>query len=323
MNGKKRWVKIAALLLIAGLALCAAALWAAGFDFNTFSIAEYVTNTYVVDKPFQSLTVLGDTESIALAPSEDGLCRVVCREEKKAPHAVRIDGDMLTVENTGKRPWLFINFGFFADHPSVTVYLPRRDYQALAVKAATGDLQIPADFSFDSIQAALTTGDVFCAATANQAITVQTSTGKIELNGVKARSVSLKASTGAIRVCDAVCEKDMQLHVSTGKTAMENVNCESLTSTGSTGSLTLEGVIASQSFDLQRSTGSIRLDRCDAGEIRISTGTGSVSGTLLSEKRFFAHSGTGRVSVPDTSSGGRCEISTGTGSIQMEIAAAK
>lgn len=319
MRENKRWGRIAVGLVIAGLLLGAGALASVGFDFSRLSTASYTTNTYIVDKPFQSITVIGDTEKIAFVPSEDGVCRVICREEEKAPHTVRIDGDMLTIENTDSRAWHFINFSFFTDPPAVTVCLPGQAYGALSVKASTGNLDIPADFSFDSIQASLTTGDIACRASAKGALALQTSTGRIILSGVQAESVQLKSSTGSIQVDETACSGSMEIHVSTGRTALSSVTCGSLTSTGSTGSLALTGVIANGAMHLQRSTGSIRLDGCDAGEISADTSTGSISGTLLTEKTFSAHSSTGRVNVPGTAGGGRCSLTSGTGSISIEI----
>ena len=300
MGGRKRGLIVAVVLLAAGALVCCAALASVGFDFSKLSIGNYETNVYAVDGRFQHIIIRGDREKIALAPSEDGKCRVVCREDEKEPHAVRVDNDTLTVESTARRTWFFVDFSFFAEGPSVTVYLPRDAFGTLIVEGSTGDVAIPADFSFDSIRVTLSTGSVDCRAASAGTVTVKTSTGGIRIAGVK-------------------CAGDVEVSVSTGGTMLENVTCQNLLSSGSTGGLTLKNVIASGAFDLERSTGSIRFEGCDAEVILAKTSTGSVTGTLRSGKVFSAHSDTGRVEVPGDGSGGRCKITTSTGGIRIGI----
>ena len=300
MGGKKRGLIAAAVLLAAGALLCGAALAAVGFDPGRLGTFNYVTNAYPVSGDFQHIVIRGDREKIALAPAEDGECRVVCREEEKEKHVIQVENGTLTVESTARRRWFFVDFSFFAEGPSVTVYLPRAAFGTLTVEGSTGNVAIPADFSFDSIHVTLSTGSVDCRAASAGAMIVKTSTGGIRIAGVK-------------------CAGDVEVSVSTGGTMLENVTCQNLLSTGSTGGLTLKNVIASGKFDLRRSTGSIRFERCDAETILAKTSTGSVTGTLLTNKTFSAHSDTGQVEVPGGGSGGRCEITTSTGGIRIGI----
>ncbi|MBO4926390.1 MAG: DUF4097 family beta strand repeat protein [Clostridia bacterium] len=300
MRGRKRGLIVAAVLLAAGALVCGAALASAGFDFSRLGMVEYKTNTYAVSGDFQHILLRGDREKIVFAPSEDGACRVVCREDEKEPHAVRVENDTLTVESTARRAWFFVDFSFLTSGPSVTVYLPRDAYGALSVEGQTGDVAIPADFSFDSIQVTLSTGSVDCRA-------------------ASADAVRVKTSTGGVRIADVACRGDVEVRVSTGGAVLENVTCQNLLSDGSTGGLTLKNVIASGKFDLRRSTGGIRFESCDAETILVKTSTGSVTGTLRSGKVFSAHSDTGRVEVPGGGSGGRCEITTSTGGIRIGI----
>ena len=319
MNGKKRGWMLGVLLVIAGVLICGAALAAVGFDFSKLGTGKYAVNTYEASGSFRRIAVLGDTEKIVFALSEDGGSRVVCREKEDEPHTVRVEDGTLTVENTARGKWRLMDFSFWTEGPAVTVYLPEKAYLALTVDAHTGDVEIPADFSFDSLQVTLSTGSVSCRAAAAGDAAIQTGTGRIWLSGLKAGAVRLRTGTGAIHAEDVVCEGDFEAHVSTGGAALERVACGSLVSTGSTGSLTLKDVIASGAFRLRRSTGSIRFDGCDAETIEAATSTGSVTGTLLTDKVFIARSATGRIEVPDTVTGGRCEITTSTGGIRIGV----
>ena len=321
MRGRKRSMLIAGILIVAGIVIAGTALAAVGFDFSKLSLASYVTNTYAAEGAFRSITVNGDTEDLTFVPAEDGVCRVVCHEREDEPHRVTVADGTLTIEKANGLNWHFFDFGFLKEGPSVTVYLPEKAYQALSIRMDTGDVKLPADFSFDSADIHLSTGDVECAASVAGQLTVRTSTGQIRLSDLAAAGISLTTSTGGIRGANVQCQGSVEIKVSTGSTTLENVTCGSLQSTGSTGGMTLKGVTASGAITLRRSTGSIRFDGCDAAELTVTTDTGSVKGTLLTDKIFQAHSDTGRVSVPKTTTGGRCEVNTDTGSIELEVLA--
>ena len=256
-----------------------------------------------------------------LKPSEDGVCRVVCHENEKEQHHVRVEGDTLLIEKDKKSIWqfVFVNFGAWTDTPSVTVYLPETEYKALSIDASTGDADIPSDFRFESIRVKVSTGDIKCEASADGEINLRASTGGISLTGVSAGEANLTTSTGGIQAMDVICGGHMETKVSTGRTTLENVICEGLTSTGDTGSISMTRVIVSGELNVERDTGSVRFEECDAGTIFVETDTGDVTGTLLTEKIFITDTDTGSVDVPKTISGGRCEISTDTGDIRIQI----
>ena len=319
MNGRKHSVIIALILIIAGLLAAGASLASVGFDLSKLSTETYVTRTIEVNGDFSSITVAGDTEDIVFASSDDGMCRVVCREPEDEPHRAEASDGTLTIESTGRNRWHFFSFGFLAEGPSVTVYLPGKDYNALDVQSDTGDLMLPEDITFDSVNIRLSTGGVDCMASVQGLLSVRTSTGHIVLSGMSANAIQLSAGTGDVRIAYAECPGGIEISTGTGETVLDSVTCRELVSTGSTGSLTMKNVIASGAFNLRRSTGSIRFDACDAAEITARTDTGSVKGSLLTGKTFSAHSGTGSVDVPESAAGGRCEVSTDTGSIRIEV----
>ena len=317
----RKWKITAAVLLIAGVIICAVSLATLGFDFKKLNTVKYTTNTYELTESFSNITIDTDTADVIFKLSEDGTCKVECHEDEKEPHHVRAEGDTLRIGKDSKSIWQFLtfNFGFWTDTPSVTVYLPETEYKALSVDASTGDVDIPADFSFESIQVKLSTGDVRCKASAAGDITIRTSTGSIRLSDVSAGNVSLTASTGGIHAENVKCEGRVETKVSTGKTTLENITCESFASDGDTGDLSLKRVIVSGEMNIERDTGDVKFDRCDAETIVVETDTGDVTGTLLTEKVFITKTDTGSVDVPKSVTGGRCEISTDTGDIRIEI----
>ena len=298
MNRRKHWTITAVVLIVIGLLIGVAALASIGFDFKRLSMTEYATNTYDVKDSFHRITIKAHTEKIALLPSENETCTVVCHEDVNNPHKVRVEKDTLVIDSDWKFKW-YIDFGALVEKQSITVYLPETIYQALSIDGDTGDVNIPADFTFDSIDVKLDTGDLSCRASVTGDLTVRTDTGKIELRDLSAGNISLKTDTG--------------------RNELVSITCTSLSSKGDTGSITMTDVIVSGPIRIERDTGSVRFDNCDAESIFVETDTGSVKGTLLTEKTFITKTDTGSIDVPRTTGGEICEIKTDTGDIRIEI----
>ncbi len=293
---KKRWLLAALILVVAGGVIFAGSSAALGFEYGALSTARCETVTHEIKDRFDRIDVSTAVGDVLLAPAEDGVCRVVCREAPDKPHAVAVEGGTLTVRSaeSGAR------FGVFLDRVSVTVYLPERAYAALTVRADTGDVEVPGDLRFGSVELSGSTADIRCAASAEGSMRVQTATGSVRLGDL---------SAGALTVS-----------VGTGESTLSGVRCRSLRAEATTGDLNLRDVIAEGELSLRTTTGDIRPDRCDAASLAIAATTGDVSGTLCSEKQFTARTGTGDVSLPASASGGSCDIETTTGDILIEIA---
>ncbi len=277
-NTTKAWLIAAASLVIIGCILFAVVMAVTGRDRSELSTVRYETNTYRITEPFSALSLTTDTADITFAPSDDGKCRVECYEEEHAKHSVSVENNTLTVSIDDQRSWDEY-IGFF-DSPKITVYLPDTEYGALVIQESTGNVEIPEDFSFESVDISASTGSVDLGASAREAVRIGTSTGDIQAENISAGSFELSVSTGKVTVSGVNCSGDITVSVSTGKAQLSDVSCQSVISTGTTGNIT---------------------------------------GSLLTDKVFIAASDTGSVEVPRTVSGGRCEIDTDTGNIRIEI----
>ena len=297
---KKASILAAVLLIAVGLALCAGAFYAVGFDFTRFDTTAYEANTYPISETVQRIEIEGGEADIALAPFADGGVRVVCMEGEHVRYQVWTEAGTLRISEPGKRAWYTYLIPFSKDL-RMTVYLPAGEYEALRINGRTGDVEIPDAFSFGSLAVRLSTGD-------------------IGIRGLHAGEMELSVSTGDISANAVVCDGDLAISVSTGDAELTEVTCRRFVSTGSTGSIKLADVVASEDLSIERSTGDVRFDDCDAAQIRVKTSTGSVRGTLRSEKTFVTKTSTGSVSVPENVSGGRCEITTTTGDIRITLA---
>jgi DUF4097 and DUF4098 domain-containing protein YvlB len=309
---------IGAALVIIGAIIFVAVMTAYRWDFSKLGSAKYETNTYEITEDFSSICVNTETADILFVASEDGTCRVVCYESEKTRHSVEVRDGTLTVAMVDERAWVD-HIGFSFKTPKITVYLPASEYASVCIKESTGDVEIPKNFSFESMDISISTGDVKNYASASGMVKIKASTGDILVEGVSAGAMDISVTTGKVTASDVNCQGDVTINVSTGKAEVTNLRCVNLTSDGSTGNIKLNNVIADELLSVERSTGDVRLDGCDAGELYLKTTTGSITGTLLTEKVFQAKSTTGRVDVPNTITGGRCAASTTTGNIEISI----
>ena len=314
----KIWLIVAAALILLGAILFVGVMSTMGWNFKNLSTVRYETNEYEISETYQSISVLADTADIVFVPSEDGTTSVTCYEEQRMKHAVSVKDGTLLIEHTDTRKW-YQYIGISAGSPKITISIPAGAYEALSVKASTGDVTVPQKLGFERVNVSLSTGDAVCYASVSEELKIRTSTGSISVENLSAGSVDLRTSTGAIRVSSLTCTGTIKTAVSTGCTTLSNVTCGSLISSGSTGDLSMSNVIASGSFNIERGTGDVKFERCDAAEIFIETDTGDVKGSLLSEKVFIVDTDTGSKDVPKTVTGGRCEIDTDTGDVKITL----
>lgn len=321
----KKWLLIiAAALTAAGLLLMGGAFAAAGMDFTRFDTNKYEDKEYSVTEEFQNIDIQADEADVTLEYAEPRSIRtataeVFCTEREKTSYNVRVENGTLRINTDDKRKW-FDYIGMFTKSLSVKIVLPMQEYGTLTVSGQTGDVTVPGDFSFESTEIKVSTGDVTYSGSVQDALKIKTDTGSIRLNDVAAGPIDLIVSTGKITADKITAEENISIKVSTGRTVLTDLTCRNLVSSGDTGKLTMKNVIAAEDISVERSTGDVSFDRCDAENITVKTSTGDVTGTLLSEKIFFTKTSTGSVNVPQSMSGGKCDIKTSTGDIDIRIA---
>lgn len=314
----KVWLIIAASLVLIGCIIFGGVMSMFKWDFTKLSTVKYESNDYEINENYKNISIITHTADIVFVPSENLMTSVSCHEQKNVKHSVTVKDDTLVIEVVDMRKWyeyIGINFGT----PKITVYIPQGEYGMLSIKSSTGDVEIPKDFKFESIDVSESTGNVTNCASTLEYIKIKTSTGNISVENISAGALDLSVSTGRIIVSNVTTEGDVKINVTTGKTKMTNIECKSVISSGSTGNISLDNVIAAEKLSIERSTGDVKFNSCDAAEICVKTDTGHVTGTLLTDKVFITQTNIGSVNVPKTATGGRCEITTHTGDIKLEI----
>lgn len=248
--------------------------------FNMVSCGNHkITKEQEVDGSFENISISANKEAhISIEPSTDGKVKVVAVTHKKVNCDVKIDGTTLVVNIEDTRNWFGRVFEFHS--AKVIVYVPAGAYGNLQIKTTTGDTNVPASFSFESIIIDGTTGNITCNASAQNHIDISNTTGDVHINNVTTNSLSVDITTGKIE---------------------------------------LTNVITSGKMFLKATTGNIKFNGCDGAEIYAEATTGSITGTLLSPKIFLTSTTTGKIKVPHTTTGGVCDLETTTGKIDISI----
>lgn len=276
----KVWLILAATLMGIGCIAFAGVMTVLHWDFTNLTTHKFETSEFVISEEYHNISVSTKTANIVFLPSENAETTVICYEQQNMTHAVSVKDGTLQIQVEDTRKWYeYIGISFRC--PKITVYLPQGEYNALSVKSITGNIEIPKDFAF--------------------------------------QSVDLSVSTGDISVSGVTCSGDVAVYVTTGNATITDLQCKNLTTAGTTGDLYMRNVVAAQMFSAERNTGDITLERCDATELYLKTTTGHVTGSLLSQKVFTVSATTGHIEVPQNTGGGKCEIHTTTGNIKITL----
>ena len=315
---KKALIITGIILTVSGIRLVAAAIAISAGDFSLLTAKDYKTSTYTTAGDFSNISIESKETNIEFKLSADSGVSVVCTEKNRLGHTVTTQNGTLKIADIDEREW-YDYFSFFSQNLTMTVYLPKTQYESIKVDSHTGNIRLDSPFSFTNAEVKASTGNVTVSAGVSEKLNVKTSTGNIKIKNTKAGKMELSVSTGNILAESVECEGDISVNVSTGKTEFYDVTCKNFYSNGSTGNITVKDVVASGQFEFERSTGNVRFDNSDAENISVKTSTGNVTGTLRTKKVFITDSSTGRINVPETTSGGRCKITTSTGNIDIKL----
>ena len=294
----KRWLIIGSCLLGVGLILFLVGMTLLDWDFSKLDTETELRHTYEVSELFYDISIETSEADVEMKLSGDGTCKVVLLESEQYYHTVSVENEKLTILAINDRAW-FDYLNIAEDDKKIILYLPEGSYGSLQITGDTGDVEIPGDFTFETLDVKISTGDIECSASVSG-------------------SLKLIASTGDITLTDAVCG-DIYGKLSTGEMEFINVQCRNLKAEGTTGDTILRNTTAEGTLSAERSTGDIWLDNCDGGELILKTTTGDVSGHLRTAKVFVTETRIGDVDVPDSTTGGKCNITTSTGDITLTI----
>lgn len=252
----KVWMIVAACLVVAGLVLFTVSLALNQWNVENFTTQTYQTVTHELNQEVSDIKISSDTAKITFLPSSDGRSKVVCYQSETVPFAVTVTETLLTITETDNRKW-YNRIGVNWVQPTITVYLPAGDYGFLTVTEHTGDITIPADFTFTSLDISASTANVTCYASTVGETKIHLSTGHIVLENAKANRLDLQTFTGNVTLtrCDAA-----QLSIATN--------------TGEVNATLLSDKV----FFTQTDTGNVNVPKsASGGKCEITTDTGDIT----------------------------------------------
>lgn len=294
----KTWLIAALGMILCGGILFGGVMMALNWDFTKLSTVTYETNIHSPGSDFTAIVVETDTANITFVPTDEG-CSVTCVDDIRAKHQVYVEDGTLFIINDSSRKW-YDHIGIHIGSPKITVRLPQKQYDALTVKAATGNVCTEGGLRFGDVEMRLTTGS-------------------ITLTDLNAKSLLLQTNTGKVDLSRVICTETAGMVVGTGAIHGKDITCRELVATGGTGNILLVNALAGERLTVTGGTSDVEFIACDAREINVSTTTGNVRGTLRSGKTFDAEANTGRVRVPENSGHGTCHIRTKTGDIHITV----
>lgn len=319
-NGKLTALLVAAVCIGLGLVLILGALAAIDFELDWMHDADSTTTTYTIEEAFTDISIKGAECDIRLLPSEDGVCKVVCRESDKIYHTVTVKNSTLTVRRIDSRKWFERISLFNWGKMEIAVYLPESAYASLHITGVSGNIEVPRGFSFVSAELHNTSGDISCSAAVREELSAKTVSGKLSIQDVAPKRLTAKSTSGKVTVSAVKVEAAMEVETVSGKIELTDIRCQTLAAESTSGKLVLSEVVASEDIRVKSVSADVELRGCDGDTLWIKTTSGRVTGTLLTEKIFITKTSSGRVDVPRTTSGGTCEITTTSGDIMIAIA---
>jgi len=237
----KTLIWIASALIVIGILLWIGVLSMARGYLTNLTTEVYQTKTYEISDAFAHISITTGTANVEFKPAEDGKCKVVCYDTEKLCHTAKVENNTLTIQVNDNRKWYdYISINLV--QPTITVYLPGDAYGALTVETDTGEVYVPKNFEFESMDIAGDTGYVLICASVKGSVRIHTDTGNISIDGISAGNLDLSTTTGYIFV-EQTETGDIKADVSTGMVRVSDTRCANLFSQGDTGFVLLENAI--------------------------------------------------------------------------------
>lgn len=308
------------------------------FDFKRLNTMKFEEKTYEVTESFHKISINDLECDVKFIPTESGPCRVVCFESSKIGNQVSVEEDTLVVTRQDKRPW-YEHFGiWWNENNTVTVYLPKKEYESLHVKTLSGGITIADSFAFQEARLVSTSGDIAFTGRTSGNLYVKTTSGDINVNSIETKMTEIRSTSGDISLT-GYTGGDLYVKSTSGDIRLGGIEAKmaeirstsgdlSLSQMGASGLMlkTISGTIKSEQTtseghaEMITTSGDISLYETDADTFDIKSTSGDVRGTLLTGKIFETRTSSGSVHTPPSKEGaGKCNINTTSGDIRIDI----
>ena len=270
------------------------------------------------DKEIKNFSFDLSISNVEFFKSEGSTKKVVCKETTKRPHSVTLENGTLKVEYPNKKN--FFHFvSMWSPQFKVSVYVPATTYDSFTSKLSTGDVIIPAGFTFSNLEHTGSTGSFTFSSNVTNSCNITISTGDVSLSDTETKNLNANASTGHVYLSNVKVVEEAKVTTSTGRIKLNKIKSNSLDVTASTGTVSLNESLINKHAKIHTTTGDIKINESDAETLDLKASTGDITAVFLSSKTVNVDTSTGRVRISGSGNGGLCTVKTSTGDITISV----
>lgn len=281
----------AGILVLSGTAITAVALANVNFDFTKLNSSVYEKMDYETAEGYKNIFIENVSDDVSFRVAESNQTYVEYWDSENIKYEITVSKDEeneLRIIQKDQRQWYERLFSFdFGQNHSLTVYLPKKDYERLHINSVSGDIDLSGGYSF------------------KDSASIVTVSGNVLLSGTEGfGSLYTESVSGDVRAEKTGSVKNAQFKSVSGDVRLISFKTDS--------GLFVNTVSGDAEFD----------DLTVKGNISIETVSGDVEGTISSGKSgrsYDTDTVSGDVDVPRSSKGGAdTKINTVSGDIKIK-----
>jgi len=273
-----KWIRTAALLLLAAFALSGCVLLFDGYDPEKFRTTSYEIAEYVCAEPATSVKIDDSDQDIRIYPSEDGKCRIEYYESEYDNYDIVLKDGVLYVKHTTRFHISFFDTGIYG---GITLYLPEDECESLQVDVASGDIIMEYCGAKD-VELGTASGDIHVQECTAVNMTLGAASGDIAIVDSAADSIVIDSASGDIFIRDITAAAGLNIDTASGDVDFSGVDAGSIYVTAASGDV-YGSVVKPMLYEADSTSGDVNIPvpMRDAGICRNETASGDI--TIIEE----------------------------------------
>lgn len=319
MSKSKKAVIVASIFIVVGVIIVFLSFAINGFHFPNGSVdllgmkalPDYVKKTVQIKDDFNAVDIAGEASTdVVIRNSDTGNSYIEYYDTEGLVNTATVVDGVLTFRCEDKRthhPTISLGFG---SDTKTTIYLAEKEYQAIQVTTASGNIDYRYSYKPNTEPAG------------NSAFTsLKTNSGDISIADIEANTLTTKTSSGNISISNSSFTTLLELHASSGDIQLNRITTDQAEFYTTSGYVSASDITAKTSLSSNTTSGDIDMSITTADAISISATSGDIDLDLASDRSysFLADTQSGDVDIPHGAnySEYECGISTTSGDIRI------
>lgn len=319
MSKSKKAVIVASIFIVVGVIIVFLSFAINGFHFPNGSVdllgmkalPDYVKKTVQIKDDFNAVDIAGEASTdVVIRNSDTGNSYIEYYDTEGLVNTATVVDGVLTFRCEDKRthhPTISLGFG---SDTKTTIYLAEKEYQAIQVTTASGNIDYRYSYKPNTEPAG------------NSAFTsLKTNSGDISIADIEANTLTTKTSSGNISISNSSFTTLLELHASSGDIQLNRITTDQAEFYTTSGYVSASDITANTSLSSNTTSGDIDMSITTADAISISATSGDIDLDLASDRSysFLADTQSGDVDIPHGAnySEYECGISTTSGDIRI------